>query len=176
MGEYVAACVAGSISLQAALALSAARGRALRGDPGAIDALRALARESGCETPQIDIVRAANGERASRETLAEGFASAHGDGSDGLPRAFGALLELGCRVFIQMGPGSDLADAGRLAIPGTDARWLTSSAGEDGWTNLLDGLARPSAASTRDTGARSTCPVRAPANERSTASPSSDRR
>ncbi|MGK3989845.1 type I polyketide synthase [Sorangium sp. So ce136] len=147
-GELAAACVAGVMPLDDALRLAVARGRSTQAPaPGGGDPARdALARAAGAarlRAPAIPLVSSATGALADDAITRAGYWAGDAREADRLAGGLRTLRELGCDVFVEVGPRPaliaigqrDLEDSGR-------ARWIPSLlAGEDDWSALLRAVA-----------------------------------
>ena len=218
LGEYVAACVAGAISLEDGLMLAATRGRLMQalsepgamaavfadeaavraaiaphsatvsiaalngpantvisGAAGAIDAIVAQFTQDGVratrldvshafhsplmepmldefeavlarvtwQAPQIPIVSNVTGKVATGSELATpAYWRRHAREAVRFGEGITALLEQGCRVFLEVGPSPTLLAMGRRAAGEATAAWLPSlRKGRDDWEQMLETLA-----------------------------------
>ncbi len=147
LGEYTAACVSGACPLEEVLPLVAARARLLESlsSDGAsrpeeiaaspashaafpepvLDALETAARTVRFGAPQLPMASSVTGALV-RDALDAGYRRRHMGGAPRVADALRTLHGAGVRVFLEIGPDSTLADAGRRALPADGHAWLSS--------------------------------------------------
>ncbi|MEN6498811.1 MAG: type I polyketide synthase, partial [Thermoguttaceae bacterium] len=132
VGEFVAACFAGLFSLEDGLRLVIARGRC--------DEAPAPIRFT---EPTIEIISNLTGEPAAAATVATpDYWRQHAQEPSQLTRGMRSLAELGCEVFVEIGPSPTLLAMGRRCQPAGFGTWLpTLRRDQEDWQTVLDTLA-----------------------------------
>jgi iturin family lipopeptide synthetase A len=133
VGEYVAACTAGVLSLEDGLRLAVARGRLVRENPRALSAAEAALRELAaataevvCNPPRIPLVSSATGRVVEGEPFLPADWLSSLEGPPRLEQGKEALRRRGCKVFLEVGLGtwpSLLASLGQLYVEGVPVDW-----------------------------------------------------
>ncbi len=136
-GEYVAACVAGVFSLEDGLRLVWERNRPTRD----FSAIERILRSVRFAAPRIPLISSLTGQL-------------HGPGvvpdarywlrqmRESVPLATGwtTLSDRGCRIFLEIGPGTTLRDSARRSLPEHAGMWLPSAGEANDWQQVLESL------------------------------------
>nr|AHB82063.1 polyketide synthase [Jahnella sp. MSr9139] len=153
VGEYVAACVAGVMTLDDALRLVAARGRSMQSLPAAgsghparelsariLDELARAADAVRMRAPVVPLVSSVTGAMADDAITRGAYWARQARGPDRSAEGARALRDLGCDVFVEMGPEPTLIPVMQQGLTEVGGlRWVPSlSAGrDDDWGALL---------------------------------------
>ncbi|WP_437835301.1 type I polyketide synthase [Sorangium sp. So ce1153] len=141
VGEHVAACVAGVMPLEDALRLVVARGRSMQSPPvaGSPDELSRVAGAARLRAPALPLVSSVTGALADEAITRGAYWARAGREVDRLAGGLRTLRELGCGVFVEVGPGAALSERGQRELEDSGkARWVPSLvAGKDDWGALL---------------------------------------
>ncbi len=106
-----------------------------------LDAFMKTAREVTYHPPQIDLISGLTGQLAGREIASPEYWRRHMREAVQFYPAMQTLYELGCRLFVEIGPAPNLLEMGQRCIPGDDCRWLPSlRPGHSDWTQMLKSL------------------------------------
>jgi acyl transferase domain-containing protein len=108
-----------------------------------LDPLRQAAESVTCSAPRIDLVSNLTGQLANQQLYADpGYWSAHARSPVRFAESMKTLAELGCEIFLEIGPGPTLIGMGQRCLPEGNYAWLPSlRPGRDDWQTLLESLA-----------------------------------
>ena len=163
IGEYAAAHVAGVISLEDSLKLVAERGRMFCGLPcrdsiasslaeqreffastipdQALNAFRNRVREMSFAKNRICLASSVLGRLAKDEMTRPEYWQEQIYPPARLSGAMKALKRQGCGVFVEVGPGQTLLEAGKRAVQEPETIWLpTLTREKDDWRSILASL------------------------------------
>ncbi|MDL1883142.1 SDR family NAD(P)-dependent oxidoreductase [Anaerolineae bacterium CFX8] len=106
-----------------------------------LDAFMETAREVTYHPPQIDLISGLTGQLAGREIATPEYWRRHMREAVQFYPAMQTLYELGCRLFVEIGPAPNLLEMGQRCIPDDGCRWLPSlRPGFDDWAQMLKSL------------------------------------
>ena len=109
----------------------------------ALKAFEAEAGKVGYGTPRLSLVSNLTGQLAGDELRSAGYWPRHLREPVLFARGMTTLHELGCRVFVEIGPRPTLLALGRRCLPTAPAVWLPSlRRGRDDWSQILASLGR----------------------------------
>jgi acyl transferase domain-containing protein/SAM-dependent methyltransferase len=165
VGEYVAACVAGVFSLEDGLRVVSTRDRLTRSlspldrpdtrkdrlpashfDSSSIEpvlpAFERILRSVRFAAPLIPLVASLTGHLHGPGVVPDASYWLH-HSRPAVPIATGmmTLHGRGCRIFLEIGPGTTLLDLGRRSLPDGTGLWLPSLRGANDWQQVLESLA-----------------------------------
>ncbi len=106
-----------------------------------LEAFMKTAREVTYHPPQIDLISGLTGQLAGREIATPEYWRRHMREAVQFYPAMQTLYELGCRLFVEIGPAPNLLEMGQRCIPGDDCRWMPSlRPGFGDWAQMLKSL------------------------------------
>jgi acyl transferase domain-containing protein/NADPH:quinone reductase-like Zn-dependent oxidoreductase/acyl carrier protein len=108
-----------------------------------LDPLCRAAESVRCSPPKIAMIANLTGRAAEPSTYADpAYWGRHARCPVRFAEGMRALAELGCELFVEMGPSPTLISMGRHCLPDASHAWLPSlRPGRDDWQTLLDSLA-----------------------------------
>lgn len=106
--------------------------------------LRRAAESARCSPPKIEIISNLTGRAADAHTYADPtYWSRHCRQPVRFAESIQAMADLGCEVFLEIGPNPTLIGMGQRCLTDGGYAWLPSlRAGRDDWRMMLDSLAR----------------------------------
>ena len=106
--------------------------------------LRSVAESLRYAPPKIDIIANLTGQKATASTFSEPtYWTRHAREPVQFARSMQALADMGCELFLEIGPSPTLIGMGQRCINGGPYAWLPSlRSGRDDWQCLLDSLAQ----------------------------------
>jgi len=108
-----------------------------------LDALRQAAESVQCSAPTAPIISNLTGKPADANTFADpGYWSRHARQPVRFAESIQAMADLGCELFLEIGPSPTLIGMGQRCLADNSRVWLPSlRPGHDPWQTILDSLA-----------------------------------